>query len=103
MCVAGVCTSSSLAPKDTCPFGDDIVTQNRVTYLGITLPSYQSTCQQTFAVLQHKSFSIEGFCNDTYYGSIGLMCCQSCKSEINQYLYDILFIDLFSLLSQKNT
>ena len=101
MCLAGVCTSSPLAPKDTCPFGDDIVTQDRVIYLGITLPSYQSTCQQTFAVLQQKNISIDGFCNDTYYGS---MCCQSCKSEINMiYLYDIFFNHLTYSCLEKNT
>ena len=74
-----MCTSSSLATQDSCPFGDDVVTQDVATYLGITLTSYQYTCQQTFDLLQQKNIAITGFCNSTYFSQF---CCQSCKSEI---------------------
>ena len=79
ICINGLCTNSSLATQDTCPFGDDIVTQDIASGLGITLPSYQSTCQQTFTSLQLKNLTITSFCNSTYYSQF---CCQSCKSEI---------------------
>ena len=74
-----MCTNSSLATQDTCPFGDDIVTQDIASGLGITLPSYHSTCQQTFDLLQQKNIAISGFCNSTFYNQF---CCQSCKSKI---------------------
>lgn len=77
----GICTSSSLAPT-TCPFGDDIVTQDVVSEYNITLPSYQSTCQQAFLAAQQSGMSIGVFClifNST--------CCQSCMSKKNHLLF----------------
>lgn len=83
----GVCTSSPLAPT-TCPFGDDIVTQDDVSEYNITLPSYQSTCQQAFFAAQQSGMSIGAFClifNST--------CCQSCRSKKNHFISYFLLIN----------
>lgn len=78
MCLNGVCTSSPSAPKDTCPFGDDLLQQYHVQSFGIKLPFKYSTCEQAFELFQQKNASVSKFCDTTY---LSPMCCQSCKSD----------------------
>jgi hypothetical protein len=78
ICLQGVCTSSPIAPVDTCPFGDDIVTQDAIQGYGITLlNSFQTTCQQIFAILTRDNKAISAYCSMPKFNSL---CCQSCKS-----------------------
>lgn len=79
MCLNAECVNSPLAPKDNCPFGDDLVSNEFMSSnFGITLTSNYSTCQQVFEFMQQNNLSIADYCNNTYFNS---MCCQSCKSD----------------------
>ena len=78
MCIKGECTSSTQAPVDDCPFGDEIIVNRQV--LGFDTPRTQMTCQNVFDYISTtlNQFPV-AYCQSN--ANFRAACCNFCKSK----------------------
>ena len=73
------------SPRDTCQFGDDVVTQDLV---GVQLKSAQMSCQAFLDFVFDSNQPPNLYCSEEKFAK---SCCQTCKSNYNFVLPKIFF------------
>ena len=75
MCLQGECAASAAVPASDCPFGDDVVDNNKLLVLE-DLPTPQMSCDAAINYISSLGRSPIAYCNTPNFGRA---CCASCK------------------------
>ncbi len=74
----GVCTTSSLAPVDQCPYGD-LGNVDPTIIQSKTNLTRRINCTEAFGLITSLGKSIDSYCKSD--SSFSAYCCNSCKSN----------------------